>query len=209
METNNLHYYELFRAVPEEAKKTIGAGRLKGFTDINPMWRIKVLTETFGMVGVGWYYDVTKQWTVDGSDGQICAFVNIDLYVKVDGEWSKPIFGNGGSDYIAKESKGLYTNSEAYKMAVTDAISASCKLLGIGADVYFEKDRTKYDVSGNEDSASKTKKAKSIDEAIADMSGCKNMNEVTTCWNDNPSHQTDTSFIEACKAVQLEIKKKG
>lgn len=207
METNNLHYYELFRAVPEEAKKTIGAGRLKGFTDINPMWRIKKLTETFGMVGIGWYYDVIKQWVDDGSDGQKVANTNIHLYVKVDGEWSKPIFGTGGSMFVVNESRGAYTTDEHFKMSLTDSLSGACKVLGIGADVYFEKDRTKYDVSGNEDSASKTKKAKSIDEAIADMIGCKNMSEVTTCWNENPSHQTDASFIEACKSVQLEIKK--
>jgi hypothetical protein len=30
-------------------------------------------------------------------------------------------------------------------MALTDAISVACKALGMGADVYFEKDRTKYE----------------------------------------------------------------
>ena len=49
----NLEIYEKVRAVPQEAKKTITAGRMKGFTDINPMWRIKVLTEQFGVCGVG------------------------------------------------------------------------------------------------------------------------------------------------------------
>jgi hypothetical protein len=30
-------------------------------------------------------------------------------------------------------------------MALTDALSVACKALGFAADVYFEKDRTKYD----------------------------------------------------------------
>ena len=30
-------------------------------------------------------------------------------------------------------------------MAVTDALSVACKQLGIGADVYFDRDKTKYD----------------------------------------------------------------
>ena len=59
---NNMEIYEKVRKVPEEAKKTIGAGRLKGMTDINPMWRIKMLTELFGVCGIGWYYECTKQW---------------------------------------------------------------------------------------------------------------------------------------------------
>lgn len=44
MESNpNLCLYERIRQVPEEAVKTIAAGRLKGMSDINPMWRIKNL----------------------------------------------------------------------------------------------------------------------------------------------------------------------
>jgi hypothetical protein len=50
---NNLEIYEKVRAVPQEAQKPISGGRLSGKTDINPMWRIKVLTETFGVCGFG------------------------------------------------------------------------------------------------------------------------------------------------------------
>ena len=58
---SNLTIYNKFREVPQEAKKEIGAGRLKGFTDINPMWRIKMLTEQFGVCGFGWYFDIVEQ----------------------------------------------------------------------------------------------------------------------------------------------------
>ena len=44
----------------------------------------------------------------------------------------------------ANERGGFYANDEAYKMATTDAISVACKNLGIAADVYFERDVTKY-----------------------------------------------------------------
>ena len=54
-------------------------------------------------------------------------------------EWSKPIVGVGGSMFIAKEKSGPYTSDEAYKMALTDAISVSCKALGIAADIYWVK----------------------------------------------------------------------
>ena len=141
----NLEIYDKFRNVPNEAKKEIGAGRLKGFTDINPMWRIKMLTEQFGMCGVGWYTEITKEEIIEGSDKQKCAFTNINLYVKIENEWSKPIPGVGGSSFIANERNGLYTSDECFKMAYTDALSIACKSLGMGADVYFAKDRTKYD----------------------------------------------------------------
>lgn len=140
----NLDLYEKVRSVPQNAQKPINGGRLKGKTDINPMWRIKALTEQFGMCGIGWYYNVTKQW-VEECGEEVCAFVNIELFVKVDGEWSKPIFGTGGNKLIEKESKGLYVSDECFKMATTDAISVACKQLGFGADIYWTDDRSKYE----------------------------------------------------------------
>ena len=58
----NLELYNALRTPPKEALKEIKAGRMKGKTDINPMWRIKVLTERFGPCGIGWKYKITKQW---------------------------------------------------------------------------------------------------------------------------------------------------
>ena len=140
---SNLELYEKIRKVPEEAKKTIGAGRLKGMTDINPMWRIKTLTEQFGPCGIGWYYETTKQWIEEVGEERV-ACVNINLYYQLNGEWSMPVFGTGGSKLATVETKGVYVSDECYKMAVTDAISVACKSLGMGADVYWNKDRTKY-----------------------------------------------------------------
>ena len=69
---NNLEIYNKVAAVPKNAQKTITAGRLKGMTDINPMWRIKMLTEIFGMCGAGWKYTITDKRIVEGADGVVC-----------------------------------------------------------------------------------------------------------------------------------------
>lgn len=160
---SNLELYEKIRKVPEEAKKTINAGRLKGMTDINPMWRIKVLTEQFGICGIGWYYECTKQWIEEVGEERV-ACVNINLYIKVGDEWSQPIFGTGGSKLSTMESKGVYVSDECYKMATTDAISVACKSLGMGADVYWGADRTKYSPATPEQKAEAedTKKSEEI-----------------------------------------------
>ena len=141
---NNLELYDKVRAVPEEAQKTIGAGRLKGFTDINPMWRIKTLTEQFGVSGIGWKTEIVSKEAHNASGGEIVVAVDINLYIKVNGEWSDAIPGTGGSLLVANETKGLHTSDECFKMAYTDAISVACKALGFGADVYWNKDSTKY-----------------------------------------------------------------
>jgi len=141
----NLDIYNSVREVPKEALKQIQAGRLKGMSDINPMWRIKSLTEQFGVCGVGWKYKIISQILETGGKDEISAFVTIELFIKIDGEWSDGIPGVGGSSYVASEKNGLHTSDECFKMALTDAISVSCKALGFGADVYWSKDNTKYD----------------------------------------------------------------
>lgn len=141
----NLKLYNDVRAVPKEALKEILGGKLKGKSDINPMWRIKTLTENFGPCGIGWYYEITNQWLEQGSNGEVAGFCNINLYYKYGEQWSRPIPGTGGSSFISKTKNGMEISDEVYKMALTDAISVACKALGFGADVYWATDRTKYD----------------------------------------------------------------
>jgi len=147
----NMKYYEMFREVPKEAQKPIGGGRLKGMTDINPMWRIKALTEAFGPVGIGWYYKISDKH-IETVGTESAAFVDIELYIKVNGEWSMPIIGTGGSSFVTIERSGnAYMSDECYKMALTDAISIAFKALGGAGNIYFAKDRTKYDVKTDAD----------------------------------------------------------
>lgn len=141
----NMELYNLVREVPKNAQKTIKGGRLNGYTDINPMWRIQKLTETFGPCGIGWKYTIDREWSDAGANGEVCAFVDISLYYKWNGAWSDGIPGTGGSSFVAKERAGLYTSDECFKMALTDAISVAAKAIGMGADIYWSAGRTKYD----------------------------------------------------------------
>lgn len=152
---SNLDLWNKVKQPPKTALKTIGAGRLKGMTDINPQWRLEAITEQFGQCGIGWYYEIVKMWTEAGAGGELMAFVHIHLYTKesvtviTNGEafkyWSHPIVGIGGSALVAKESAGLRANDEAYKMALTDALSVAMKQLGFAADIYAGRyDGSKY-----------------------------------------------------------------
>lgn len=149
----NLELYERFRTVPDEAKRTIAGGHLKGMTDINPMLRIKQLTAAFGPMGMGWWtknVHYTKE-TANPLTGEIPIFCELELWYKIDGQEYGPVYGCGGNMLIAQQRGAAYTNDEAYKMAYTDAISVACKNLGMCADVYWQSDRTKYTLDGELD----------------------------------------------------------
>ncbi len=148
--SENLSLYNVVRTPPKEALKPIQAGRLKGKTDINPMWRIKVLTEQFGPCGIGWKYIIREKRLELSPNGEIAAFVDIDLFYKFCGQWSEAVPGTGGNSFVANERNGIHTSDECFKMALTDAISVACKALGFAADVYWQEDRSKYDKESGE-----------------------------------------------------------
>ena len=194
---DNLFIYNQIRKVPDEAKKKISGGRLNGMTDINPMWRIKSLTEQFGMCGFGWKIDIVSEKLERGCNEEISAFVKINIFVKVNNEWSEPIPGTGGASFVAKEKNGMYQSDECFKMAFTDAVSVACKLLGMGADVYFEKDRTKYDKQQLE--AEQIKNANTpIEEAVKEMNAVTSYEEMVKVWDKYPQFKKETDFANAC-----------
>ena len=180
----NLEIYEKYRKVPKEALKDFDNGNFKG-TDINSMWRIKCLTEQFGVVGHGWTIRVLRTWTEKLEyTNEILAFAEIEMRVKIDGEWGEPFTATGGNKMCSYvKSKDYYKGSdEAFKMAITDAFGVACKYLGIGADVYWANDKSKYTESQekspkNEPIKEEAKKEMTLAEAMK-MSALRGENVV-------------------------------
>ena len=143
--SENLKIWNAVKQPPSSALRQIQAGRLKGKSDINPMWRYQAMTEQFGICGIGWKYEVVRLWTEPGPSDQVFAFAQVNVYIKVGDQWSDPIPGLGGHMLAVKESSGIHANDEGYKMAVTDALGTSMKMLGVAADVYAGRwDGSKY-----------------------------------------------------------------
>ena len=145
MKEKAIDIYESLARPPKDALREIQAGKLKGKTDINPQWRYKAMTEKFGLVGIGWKYEVQKLWTEAGAGNEKLAFAQVAVFIKDGDAWSEPIVGIGGSKLVQFEKGAAVSNDEGYKMAVTDAFSTALKMLGVAADIYAGRwDGTKY-----------------------------------------------------------------
>lgn len=196
-----MEIYNKYRTPPKEALKFFDNGTFSG-TDINTMWRIKCLTEMFGPVGKGWYIRPGRTWKEDIAD-EVYVFMDISLFVKYPGEteWSAPIYGTGGNKLVkyVKSSDRFKGSDEAYKMAATDAFGNACKYLGIGADVYWENDKTKYTPFENK----KNDRVKLIEELKGDMPA-ETLREIATkhkCLNLIKASDEDfAAFIKELKA---------
>lgn len=155
----NVRFYHRFMTTPKDAQREFNNGRFSG-TDINPMWRIKILTEVFGPSGFGWWTQNVRYEFVEANvtppdakqeQKETSVFCELELVVKdpETGEVSQPIYGVGGNTYIAWGKYGPRASDEAKKMAYTDALSIACKSLGIGHDIWYSNDRTKYTMNNS------------------------------------------------------------
>lgn len=137
--------YESLARPPMSALKQISGGKLAGKTDINPQWRYKAMTEKFGLVGIGWKYQVQNLWIEQGAGNEKLSFAQVAVFVKDGENWSEPIVGIGGSKLVQIEKGQAVSNDEGFKMAVTDAFSTALKMLGVAADIYAGRwDGSKY-----------------------------------------------------------------
>lgn len=207
----NLAIYERARIVPESAIKPIVNGRLKGKSDINPVYRIKRMTEIFGPCGIGWRYEIVKQW-LETYGNEVKAFTHINLYIKWDGEWSEAIPGIGGAAFVSMESKGAYVSDECYKMSLTDALSVSMKALGVAADIYYAKDGNNLNPGDSKyrDGTINTA-ADDLPTAIKEMKACKSRDEINAVWSkwttkhveySNESHEFYKATVEVGQMLQ-------
>ncbi len=209
MDNPNLSIFNKVRKVPDNALKQINAGRLKGMSDVNPVWRILAMTNTFGICGVGWKYVIVRQWT-ETYGNEIKGFCNINMFIKVDGEWSDAIPGTGGASFVAMERNGAYVSDEVYKMALTDALSVAMKSLGVAADVYFSKGAdlgTKYAI--NEQAANGALPTQPTDPnlelILANIKVAGNTDELKRIWDECYAYQSNPIFKGAMSARKKEL----
>jgi hypothetical protein len=126
------------------------AGGFSG-KSIDPVYRIRKLTELFGPCGQGWCFVQEDQWSESGSGAYV-------VYVRGHLWWKDP--ETGATYQTMSHTGGTVADrapDEAYKMAETDALGKCCLDLGMSADVYLGcHDADKYQRASDDRSYSPT-----------------------------------------------------
>lgn len=122
-------------------------GRL--VTSINGTYVARRLTETFGPIGKGWGYDILEDrfdngapiWAGTGEDRRIIAHEVMHTtklkawYLR--GGKKHYITHYGHTPFVRSSKYGAYTDFDAPKKSVTDAIKKAFSLAGVCADVHL------------------------------------------------------------------------
>lgn len=138
----NLRFWnELSRTDPRYTKpfKRVGYSG----TQIDPTWRIRRMTETFGPVGIGWGWK-QLEWTVQ--EGMIFICCSVWYRDPDSGEIGETGPQWGGSEIVRTRRDGSQDRSdECFKMSITDAVGKCLVSIGVAADVHLgDYDSSKY-----------------------------------------------------------------
>lgn len=133
----------LKRTDPKATKPFQRSGGFRG-TQIDPAWRLQMMTEVFGPVGYGWGFEQVE-WTIAERMIFICARVWIsDPADRERKFYTGPQWGGTEIVRVSRDGKER-PDDESFKMSMTDAIGKCFLQLGLAADIYLGQfDDSKY-----------------------------------------------------------------
>lgn len=134
----------LFKTDPAATKPFTRAGGFKG-TAIKPYWCIMRATQEFGPVGSGWGWTVHEDRLEEGVPGVKVWFSKVSVWYYHGGQRRETGPQWGATEFMGKNSKGPFTDEEAAKKSVTDALTKCLSYLGLAGDVHLGMfDDSKY-----------------------------------------------------------------
>lgn len=203
MVSNKLALWNSVSKTDPSATKTSNQGGREQ-TSINGYWMIKQATEQFGMVGIGWGWDVIEERWDDGAmipikqdDGTTrleqskTHTIKLKLWFMSDGKRGE-VIQYGHTQAIYKSKWGVSDDGEAPKKSLMDAIKKALSMLGFCSDIftgmfedqeYLEQLRTEQSIekAENKDAEIAAKRAEANDYILRHIETIKNgvsINEV-------------------------------
>lgn len=129
---------------PKYTKQFSRGGGFKG-TATNATYLARKATEMFGPCGIGWGINVLSEEVLTGAphviEGQVVAHdmihkVHARLWYVLDGKRGE-VEQFGQTQIVGRNKNGFYTDEEAPKKSLTDAMSKCLSLLGFSADIHL------------------------------------------------------------------------
>jgi len=155
--TTNLTLWRAVEKTPPDQTKAITGKPYKG-TSPKPYWLVQKATETFGPCGIGWGFEIVSERVEDGATGDKVHIAHIRLWYEY-GSKRGVVEHVGQTMFAGKNKNGPYTDEDAPKKSVTDAVVKALSMIGFAGDIFMGRyDDSKY-VSDLRAEETATKKA--------------------------------------------------
>lgn len=141
--SDNLTLWQAVERTDPAQVKPITGKPYKG-TSPKPYWLVQKATETFGPCGIGWGFQIVSERVEDGATGDKVHIAHIRLWYVWDGKRGE-VDHVGQTMFAGKNKNGPYTDEDAPKKSVTDALVKALSMIGFAGDIFMGRyDDSKY-----------------------------------------------------------------
>jgi hypothetical protein len=140
---DNLALWKSVERTPKEHTKPITGKAYKG-TSPNPHYLVHKATETFGPCGIGWGFNILSERIAEGSDGVKIHIAHVRVWYKWNGDTGE-VEHMGQTVFAGKNKNGAFTDEDAPKKSITDALVKALSMIGFAGDIFMGRyDDSKY-----------------------------------------------------------------
>ena len=131
------------RTPPEHVKAI--TGKSYSGTSPKPHYLVKKATETFGPCGIGWGFEIVNERVEEGAGGERMHIARVKVWYMWDGKRGE-VEHIGGTPFCGTRKDGkFFTDEDAPKKSVTDALVKALSLIGFAGDIFMGRyDDSKY-----------------------------------------------------------------
>jgi len=140
----NLDLWQSVEKTPPAQTKTI-TGKSYSGTSPKPYYLVQKATETFGPCGIGWGFVIVDERIEDGAGGERLSIARVKVWYEWNGKRGE-VEHIGGTQFSGTRSSGKpFTDEDAPKKSVTDALIKALSMIGFAGDIFMGRyDDSKY-----------------------------------------------------------------
>lgn len=196
--TDNLALWKSVETTPPSQTKAI-TGKSYNGTSPKPHYLVHKATETFGPCGIGWGFTIEDERIEEGAGGERMSIARVKVWYEWNGKRGE-VEHIGGTSFSGTRASGKpFTDEDAPKKSVTDALIKALSMIGFAGDIFMGRyDDSKYvnDLRADEKEAAAPKQEqpksvsaarmkeglKAIDDDLLDCLSVSDVNKCAKIW---------------------------
>lgn len=187
--TDNLALWRQVEKTPLDQTKEITGKSYKG-TSPKPYYLVQKATETFGPIGIGWGFTIEDERIEEGAGGERMSIARVKVWFKWNGERGEVEHIGGTSFSGTRRNGNVFTDEDAPKKSVTDALIKALSMIGFAGDIFMGRyDDSKYVAELKEDAreqsqpkpVSAAEQKRGLEEIERELLDCATLMAVDKC----------------------------
>ena len=184
---SNLDLWNAVEKTPTTQVKAITGKSYQG-TSPKPHYLVHKATETFGPCGIGWGFTIEDERIEEGAGGERMSIARVKVWYEWNGKRGEVEHIGGTSFSGLRKNGNPFTDEDAPKKSVTDALIKALSMIGFAGDIFMGRyDDSKYVASLKEEESPPPKQTsaaamkRGLEEIDNDLIDCRTIEDVNKC----------------------------